>query len=473
MGVFRFLLAALVVLFHFGGLSWIVGRVAVHAFYCVSGYLIFQVLDRVYLHDTFGSARFLANRVVRLAPLYIAYAALTALLLMAAAPVMSSALAGAGGPRPDAAPAELLRRTLTFAPIIERDAALPILRFDPPLIPQGWSIGVEILFYLLAPVVVFTTRRRPIWMTAWLAVAALVTGYAFHVAGADFDRFQVDVYKNAVASAMVFFVGGACYYVRRAWGPIGSAPILWAVVAVWLAFLTVPSLSGGSFPLPSAAVFAARLWVTIVVTCLVLLSPLPWWRAADKAAGNLCYGVYLNHFIAAAAALPIAVPVGIAPNTLTFGLLVVAGATALSGLTYLAIEHPFDQLRSRIRRTVISETLQPAPATERWALGVATVLACLSFFVGPGVERLNGAATLPLSGPFHIRWKPGVSDSSRHVLEAQLGLVNGGPVMRDPRRRTYEYRLRQPTRARVRALLAEPAVEDTARVDIERYEIAQ
>ena len=34
MGVFRFLLAALVVLFHFGGLSWIVGRVAVYAFYC-------------------------------------------------------------------------------------------------------------------------------------------------------------------------------------------------------------------------------------------------------------------------------------------------------------------------------------------------------------------------------------------------------------------------------------------------------
>ena len=45
MGVFRFLLAALVVLFHFGGLSWIVGRVAVYAFYCVSGFPIFQVLD--------------------------------------------------------------------------------------------------------------------------------------------------------------------------------------------------------------------------------------------------------------------------------------------------------------------------------------------------------------------------------------------------------------------------------------------
>src|SRR4051812_360951 len=36
MGIYRFLLAALVVLFHFGGLSWIVGRVAVYAFYCIS-----------------------------------------------------------------------------------------------------------------------------------------------------------------------------------------------------------------------------------------------------------------------------------------------------------------------------------------------------------------------------------------------------------------------------------------------------
>ena len=77
MGIYRFVLAALVVLFHFGGLSWIVGRIAVFAFYCVSGFLIFQVLDRIYLREAHGVWRFFSNRFVRLFPLYLLYMLLT------------------------------------------------------------------------------------------------------------------------------------------------------------------------------------------------------------------------------------------------------------------------------------------------------------------------------------------------------------------------------------------------------------
>jgi peptidoglycan/LPS O-acetylase OafA/YrhL len=77
MGIFRFLLAALVVLFHFGGLGWIVGRIAVFAFYGISGFLIFQVLDRVYLSEPRGIPRFFCNRFVRLVPLYLLYTVLT------------------------------------------------------------------------------------------------------------------------------------------------------------------------------------------------------------------------------------------------------------------------------------------------------------------------------------------------------------------------------------------------------------
>ena len=77
MGIFRFLLAALVVLFQFGGLGWIVGRIAVFAFYGISGFLIFQVLDRVYLSEPRGIPRFFCNRFVRLVPLYLVYTVLT------------------------------------------------------------------------------------------------------------------------------------------------------------------------------------------------------------------------------------------------------------------------------------------------------------------------------------------------------------------------------------------------------------
>ena len=58
---------------------------------------------------------------------------------------------------------QLVRETLTFAPMAERDGNLPVLVFNPPPIPQGWSIGVEISCYLLVPLVVMTTARRPRW----------------------------------------------------------------------------------------------------------------------------------------------------------------------------------------------------------------------------------------------------------------------------------------------------------------------
>ena len=88
MGIYRFILAAVVVLFHFGGLSWVAGRVAVFAFYCISGFLIFQVLDRVYLGEAGGVWRFLLNRLVRLGPSYLLYTLMTLLVVW---------LAGAGG----------------------------------------------------------------------------------------------------------------------------------------------------------------------------------------------------------------------------------------------------------------------------------------------------------------------------------------------------------------------------------------
>jgi hypothetical protein len=80
-------------------------------------------------------------------------------------------------------------------------------------------------------------------------------------------------------------------------------------------------------------------------------------------------------------------------------------------------------------------------------------------------------AVPPLSLPFDIRWAGEVDDASRVKLEADLGLMEGQPVARDERGRTWTYRLRQPTQDRVRTVLRHPLVEDTARIDAARLEI--
>jgi hypothetical protein len=80
-------------------------------------------------------------------------------------------------------------------------------------------------------------------------------------------------------------------------------------------------------------------------------------------------------------------------------------------------------------------------------------------------------AVPPLSLPFDIRWAGEVDDASRMKLEADLGLMEGQPVARDARGRTWTYRLRHPTRDRIRTVLRHPLVEDTARIDAARLEI--
>jgi peptidoglycan/LPS O-acetylase OafA/YrhL len=479
MGIFRFLLAALVVLFHFGGLGWIVGRIAVFAFYGISGFLIFQVLDRVYLSEPRGIPRFFCNRFVRLVPLYLVYTILTLAMVRGLGP---QAITDPAGRRIlqglDRGTAELLVESATFGPDVQMVDSMPVLQFTPMVIPQGWSIGVEATFYLIAPLVVLTTRRRSWWIAAWISAGLLAFLWGVRTAGMDLERFQVVVYKNAIASAVVFFMGGAFYYLRRRWGQ----PLPLAVIAIpmlaWVAIVTVPSLSIGVGPERSAGVFSQYLWLTLLLAGLVSLTHVKKFRAFDVNAGNLCYGVYLNHFLVGGLLLRAGATnyLGL-PGELPFGLAVLAGSTVLAYVTYRLVEHPFDRVRARVRGdyrpspTPVVYGLRPQVA----ALAVAACLILLASPVGQAVGYVSqsNVADLPASPAFNIRWRPDVSDGDRQGFEAELGLTALGPVERDPSHRTWSYSLRSPTPDRVRALLAHRAVEDTSGIDTDRLEIPQ
>ena len=191
MGIYRFLLAALVVLFHFGGLGWIVGRIAVFAFYCISGFLIFQVLDRVYLDEPRGVPRFFLNRFVRLIPLYLLYTLLTLAMVRWLGP---TAIVDPAGRRilqgVDGESLALLVESATFDPAAHMVSSMPVLEFTPDLIPQGWSIGVEVAFYLMAPLVVLTTRRRMWLIGAWIGAGLLFFLWGVRTAATDSNRFR-------------------------------------------------------------------------------------------------------------------------------------------------------------------------------------------------------------------------------------------------------------------------------------------
>ena len=478
MGIYRFLLAAVVVLFHFGGLSWVTGRVAVFGFYAISGFLIVQVLDRVYLGERRGVGRFFVNRAVRLGPSYLLYAGLTLLVIR-----LAGGLTDAGGrpfiPGSDGAGADLMRATLTFSPTLHAVDGLPVLLFWPPLIPQGWSIGVELSFYLVAPVVVMMARRRRALLAVWIGAGVLIFLAAVRSAGLDFEQFQMLVYKNAVASWFAFFLGGAVYFARRRWGRRVRPGVAAGLAAAWLLLLVLPQLGLGSVPARSTAVFTEFLWLTLLVSAAVCLADTRRLPALDRAAGNLCYAVYLNHFVVAALLLWSGADaiVGV-PGTLAFGMAVLCGSAILAAATYAVVEQPFERVRARVRGAPIADAA-PAPVrSPRHAAAVAAGIAAavlVTFPVGAFVTRLAASDASPaaLSPPFNIRWKPEISENARLQVELDLGLTGAERVERDVRRRTWSYRLRQPSSERVRSILAHGAVEDTAGIDAARFVILE
>lgn len=480
MGIYRFVLAALVVLFHFGGLSWIVGRIAVFAFYSVSGFLIFQVLDRVYLRESRGVWRFFSNRLVRLLPLYLLYMAMTLAFSVWVGPAafVDPASRTIRNDLEQEGPAEMLLEDVAFEPDVEIDGSMLVLQFEPDLIPQGWSIGVEASFYLIAPIVVLTTRRHAWRVLLWILGGLAAFLWALHSAGADLDRFQVLVYKNAIASAMVFFTGGAFYYLRRRWGQPLRFEVVGLLLVAWLVVVTVPAWDLNPQRAWSAGDFAEYLWLTLLLGALLALTKVRRLEAVDHGGGNLCYGIYLNHFLVAALLLHAGATSYVGgPGTLTFGVVVLLASIALAYLTHHLVERAFEPLRTRVRGAVVREPSTSPVAPLRRPAAVLAVAACLALManpIGEAVEAVTGEVVVgSVSPPFDIRWTASVDEGMRRRFEQQLGLVDAAAVARDPRGRTWTYRLPTPTRARIRAIVEHPAVEDTARIDTEGLEILQ
>jgi hypothetical protein len=244
-----------------------------------------------------------------------------------------------------------------------------------------------------------------------------------------------------------------------------------------VATVTVPALDL-SEGLRSARAFTEYLWLTVLVAGLVALTKVERLRGLDLAGGNLCYGVYLNHFLVAGLLLGTGAGRYLgSPGTLAFGFAVLAGSIAMAALTYVLVERPFDRVRARVRGDVVPQAA-PSRRQKAWRPQVAIVAgaAILALFAHPAglavgyVNRSPGAELAP-SPVFNIRWREGVTAGDRIRFETELGLIESKQDLTDTRLRTWSYRLPAPREDRVRAILRHKAVEDTAGIDREHLVI--
>jgi len=377
MGLLRILLALAVVITHSGsslnGLA-LPGAVAVQAFFMISGFYIALILNRKYCFR--GATKlFYQQRYLRLAPMYwlailTTYAASALYSAASRHPAGKLQIWAAYGHDMSLAGVALLAVThasmlgldgLMFcefsghplAPHFTMDwttAALPAVRFMP--LPPAWSLSVELLFYMVAPLLV----RRSVRLQLAVAAAAFLA----RVAAMRLLHLPPDPWNSRFFpfEAGLFILGSVAFRALPAatW-LIDRAPALrWALLGVIL-----PAMAFyGRIPLAEDVRHWAFLAGTLVAIPLLFAASRR--SAADRWIGEMSYPLYLIHQVVLFMAEPLTRRLGGAALDAEI-LLLPLGAAAL---LYAVVERPIEAWRARrfdrlLDKNQIKNPMAPSP----------------------------------------------------------------------------------------------------------------
>jgi peptidoglycan/LPS O-acetylase OafA/YrhL len=381
LGTFRFLLALSVALSHFGtvwGYHIMNGRMAVQCFYMISGFLISLVLSQKYDPNTADGRRlFYSNRALRIFVPYWSFC----LMILGVHVLIYFALGIRFGA--DAAFMQywpemtlLTRIYLLFSNIFiltqewsmwlvyQNGAIIPVWNSDLhsphlgtfQLIPQAWSVSLELMFYAMAP---FLVRRH------WFALVAIIVAtyllrsvaLAYGLNGSGFVYrffpFEIGLFLAGVLSHRVYAYINL-YGVMRF--PISLA-IGAILIGIVLVHQYVDSLDNHKFYI-------------LVVVALPALFDVSRRIRLDGWLGELSYPIYLAHLSVLSFTEIVSTAV-IGPienrNWLAFVTVVV---TVLLTIAYVHwIDAPFERWRQgRATRTKPERPPDPLPQPHRAAL---------------------------------------------------------------------------------------------------------
>jgi peptidoglycan/LPS O-acetylase OafA/YrhL len=321
MGCLRTFLALSVVLIHSGpllGLRGVPGDLALQTFFMISGFYMTLILTRKYVGPA-SVRQFAWNRFLRLFPLYwIVALATLAYLLVAPANGCDQSLAERHCyvgydfferySQLEAAPflylvfSNLSMVGLDAALFLEFDEGLSALRFSSDfarspvpvysllLVPQGWSLSVELAFYLAAPVLV----RRGIPAVLGVLIASLLLRWGIYEAVGARDPWTYRFFPTELA----LFAAGvlSCKVYLRYVRTLPASPAL-AVAILFLALSFVYQW----WRLPGDK------WTYLVVASVALPFLFRATRDSklDSMIGDLSYPVYLVHLLVIAVAIPL------------------------------------------------------------------------------------------------------------------------------------------------------------------------
>ncbi|MEG3178563.1 acyltransferase [Sphingomonas sp. RB3P16] len=343
--MFRLLLAFAVFATHAGievaGLSLGNPRIAVQAFFMISGFLISYVLNRDGAYTRLST--FYVNRALRIFPIYWCVAAATAVVWLTFAEVREPVGLN---------PAALLLVAVTNVIVVGQDFVIFVqqngdgLAFSrdfhlahPSLwelltVPPAWSLALELYFYLLAP---WLVRRVGLMVAVAIGSTALtVIGWQY---GLDNDPWTYRFFPFEIS----LFVAGAL--AERWLLPLVRTHATRSSIVAAPGVAVGVYLAQGWVPLPEPASTIGTL--AILWGLLPFLFLFQHGRTWDVALGDLSYPLYICHWLVLTilqlrpfgASLPPAVP----------HVLAIPAVLLVSVVLERYVARPVERVRRRIR----------------------------------------------------------------------------------------------------------------------------
>ena len=357
-GVFRFILAVMVLITHIGRVEVVAG-LAVWGFFMLSGFLMTAVLNRKYGLDAAGIAKFAVSRSIRLFPTYwITILIMGVMILLWGARLdprlINGALSIPDAPRDIAANLFILGHTV-----------LGIGRISEALSASAWAVDVEILMYVCSCLFLARSKRIALVCLAILAAAYPVLWFAAKraIAGGNVELAGELTYSFLPAALLPYAIGTCLWFYRNRIPQFLASPFMsffgWCGLPICALLVSKISVS--------AAYILSLPCLMIIIAGLAGLKPSPGIRRVDDVFGRLSYPIYLSHwFCAYAVALAagdrfgLTEPVGAMLGFTASGFFVVLAVTIGVALLFaLLVEEPVERIRHSLAKTTPSV---PEPA---------------------------------------------------------------------------------------------------------------
>jgi len=236
MGHIRTFLAIIVIISHtesFFGFNFLGGKIAVQAFYIISGFYMSLILNEKYVGTNNSYKLFISNRLIRLYPVYWATLFLIVISSISFAIITNGNSFGSLKPFIDnynlLSPLSLCTFIFSNLFLVFQDVLLffqvdiesgslffqprfnknSLNGFDFALIPQAWTVALEISFYLIAP---FIVKRKTTLIAAIFITFISLKYYLKHYVGLNYTPWNFRFFPNELP---LFLLGVFSYKIYR------------------------------------------------------------------------------------------------------------------------------------------------------------------------------------------------------------------------------------------------------------------